>query len=58
MTRKYELLYWKDDGWFVGKLNEVPGVFSQEQTLKELEDNIHDAYGMMVKLDKLEIGLI
>ena len=27
-----------------GKLKEVPGVFSQGETLEELEENIKDAY--------------
>ena len=41
--------YWKDDGWFVGKLKEIPGVFSQGETLEELKENIADAYRMMLK---------
>ena len=49
MTAKFNLEYWKDDGWFVGRLREVPGVFSQGETLKELERNIRDAYSLMMK---------
>ncbi len=49
MTAKFTLEYWKDDDWYVGRLREVPGVFSQGQTLKELEGNIRDAYELMVK---------
>jgi predicted RNase H-like HicB family nuclease len=41
------LEYWVDDGWFVGRLKEVPGVFSQGETLEELESNIEDAYDLM-----------
>jgi predicted RNase H-like HicB family nuclease len=36
-----------DDGWYVGKLKEVPGVFSQGKSLRELEENIRDAYQLM-----------
>ncbi len=43
------LEYWKDDDWYVGRLREVPGVFSQGQTLEELEDNIRDAYKLILK---------
>ncbi len=43
------LEYWKDDGWYVGRLREVPGVFSQGQTLEELEDNIRDAYKLILE---------
>ena len=39
--------YWKDGDWFVGRLPQVPGVFSQGATLEELEENIQDAYRMM-----------
>ena len=38
------LEYWQDDGWYVGRLKEIPGVFSQGQDLAELEVNIADAY--------------
>jgi predicted RNase H-like HicB family nuclease len=49
MKRFFTLEYWEDDGWFVGKLKEVPGVFSQGKTLKELKENIIDAYRMMLE---------
>lgn len=41
--------YWKDGRWFVGRLPQVPGVFSQGSTLAELEENILDAYRMMLE---------
>lgn len=49
MKRFFTLEYWLDEGWFVGKLREVPGVFSQGQTLDELKENIADAYRMMLE---------
>ena len=48
MRRKFKLEYWIDDGWYVGRIKEVPGVFSQGATLKELEENIADAYKMVL----------
>ena len=48
MKRFFTLEYWRDDGWFVGRLKEVPGVFSQGKTLEELKENITDAYQMML----------
>ncbi len=42
------LQYWEDDGWFVGRLKGVPGVFSQGETLEELEENVRDAYQLML----------
>lgn len=47
MKHEFTLEFWVDDGWYVGTLREVPGVFSQGETLAELEDNIADAYRMM-----------
>ncbi len=52
MRRRFTLEYWTDDGWFVGRLREVPGVFSQGESLEELESNIQDAYEMMVAEDQ------
>jgi predicted RNase H-like HicB family nuclease len=43
---KFTLEYWEDEGWFVGCLVEVPGVFSQGETLEELKENIQDAYNL------------
>ena len=51
MERHFTLEYWIDDEWYVGKLKEVPGVFSQGETLDELETNIRDAYHLMVETD-------
>ncbi len=47
MTRFFTLEYWADEGWLVGGLKEVPGIFSQGETLEELKENIADAYRMM-----------
>ena len=49
MTQSFTLEYWTDDGWYVGRLKGVPGVFSQGETLEELEENVRDAYRMMVE---------
>ena len=47
------LEYWTDDDWWVGRLKEIPGVFSQGETLAELEDNIREAY-LLVMEDEIE----
>ena len=43
------LEYWPDQGGYVGRLREVPGVFSQGETLAELEDNVRDAYELVLE---------
>jgi predicted RNase H-like HicB family nuclease len=47
MSQSFILEYWNDDDWLVGRLKGIPGVFSQGQTLEELEENIRDAYQLM-----------
>ena len=48
MPTTFDLQFWQDDGWYVGQLRGVPGVFSQGKTLEELEENIRDAYRLMI----------
>ena len=48
-TPDFRMEYWKDGKWYVGRLPQVPGVFSQGATLDELEQNIRDAYRLMLE---------
>ncbi len=47
--KQFTLEYWKDEGWFVGRLKEIPAVMSQGETLDELQVMIRDAYNLMVE---------
>ena len=47
MPHRFTLDFWIDGGWYVGKLREVPNVFSQGESLEELKANIQDAYRLM-----------
>jgi len=58
MVRHFTLAYWVDEGWYVGRLKEVPGVFSQGESLEELEENIRDAYHLMAEEEAHRIGQI
>jgi len=49
MLRHFTLEYWISDGWYIGKLKEVPGVISQGETLEALETNIRDAYCLLME---------
>lgn len=49
MLRNFTLEYWIDDGWYVGRLKEVPNVFSQGESIEELKENIRDAYRMVME---------
>ena len=35
--KQFTLEFWKDEDWYVGRLLEVPGVFSQGETIEELK---------------------
>jgi predicted RNase H-like HicB family nuclease len=48
MSQTFVLEYWQEGEWYVGRLKGVPGVFSQGATLAELEENINDAYRLML----------
>lgn len=48
MRRSFTLEYWMDEGWYIGRLKEVPGVLSQGESLTELEENIRDAYQLIM----------
>ena len=49
MRKTFTLEYWQDEGWYVGQLREVPGVFSQGETLVELEENIRDVFELVLE---------
>ena len=49
MLRHFTLEYWVDEDWYVGRLKEGPGIFSHGESLEELEENIRDAYHLMVE---------
>lgn len=53
MLRYFTLEYWVDEGWYVGRLKEVPGVFSQGESLEELEENIREAYRLMMEEEEV-----
>ena len=54
MLRRFTLDYWMDDGWYVGNLKKVSSVFSQGESLEELEENIADAYRLVMEENKSE----
>jgi predicted RNase H-like HicB family nuclease len=53
MLQTFTLEYWVDNGWYVGRLKGIPGVFSQGKTLPELEENVAEAYRLMIEEDDL-----
>ncbi len=51
MNAKLTMVYWKSKKFWLGKLVEHPEIMTQGRTLAELEDNIKDAYRLLVLED-------
>lgn len=49
METTLKMIYWKGERFWVGKLLDHPEVMTQGETLEELEENMKDAYMLMVK---------
>jgi predicted RNase H-like HicB family nuclease len=45
------MVYWKSDKLWLGKLLEHPEIMTQGETLEDLEKNIRDAFFMMAMGD-------
>ncbi len=47
-TPKLTMIYWKSKKFWLGRLVEHPEIMTQGRTLKELEENLREAYQLMV----------
>lgn len=52
MQAKYTAVIQKDGRWWIGWVEEVPGVNSQGKTRKELLDNLHDALKEALEMNR------
>jgi len=51
METRLKMVYWKGERFWVGKLLEYPDIMTQGRTLKELEENMKEAYTLMTMED-------
>jgi predicted RNase H-like HicB family nuclease len=51
MHTKIKMVYWKGEKFWLGKVLENPEIMSQGETLEELEENLKDAYRLMLMDD-------
>jgi len=51
METKLNMIYWRGQKFWVGKLLEYPEIMTQGKTLEELEENMKDAYVLMTMED-------
>jgi predicted RNase H-like HicB family nuclease len=42
IKKQYTLDYWDENGWYEGRLREIPEVLSQGNTLDELQENVRE----------------
>jgi predicted RNase H-like HicB family nuclease len=45
---KLTMVYWKGQRFWLGKILEHPEIMSQGETVAELEENLKDAYRLLV----------
>lgn len=51
--RQFTAVYRKDGKWYVGWIEEIPGVNTQGRTLKELRENLYDALSLVLEVNKM-----
>ena len=42
--RTTKIVYWQDDEWWLGYLEEYPDYWTQGETLEDLEDHLRDLH--------------
>ena len=51
MDKKLTMVYWQGEDFWLGKFIEYPEIMTQGETVDELEENLRDAYAMMIMED-------
>jgi len=51
MHKRLTMVYWKGEQFWLGKLLEHPEIMTQGHTIEELEENLRDAYLLLVMDD-------
>ena len=53
MTREFTGIYKKSGKWYLGWVQEIPGVNSQGKTLKEVKGNLKEALLLILETNKM-----
>lgn len=60
MTQQFTAIYKKRGRWYIGWVEEIPGVNSQGHTIKELKENLKEALELIIETNRFmtqkEIG--
>ena len=51
MSKRLTMVYWKGEKFWLGKLLEYPHIMTQGESVEELEENLRDAYVLMIMED-------
>lgn len=52
MTREFTAIYKKNKKWYLGWVEEIPGVNTQGKTLKETKENLREALLLILQAHK------
>jgi predicted RNase H-like HicB family nuclease len=52
MVREFTAVIEKKGKWYVGYIEEIPGVNTQGKTLKEIKENLHEALCLIITANK------
>ena len=51
MDSKITMIYWKGEKFWLGKILEHPEIMTQGESIEELEENLKDAFKLMLMDD-------
>jgi len=52
MTQTFTANYKKSGKWYLGWVEEIPGVNTQGKTLKEVKDNLKEALALVLEVNR------
>lgn len=53
MKRQFTAIYKKDNDWYLGWIEEIPGVNTQGRTLRETKENLKEALLLILETNRL-----
>jgi len=53
MARQFTAIYKKSGKWYIGWIEEIPGVNTQGKTLKEVKENLKEALLLILETNQL-----
>lgn len=53
MKRQFTAIYKKQGKWYLGWVEEIPGVNTQGRTLKEAKENLEEALSLVLETNRI-----